>query len=217
MIRKFSFLSIVAVFIDCLGALVLALYALLLGPLGILRGPLAFERLIWYLSVFIPARVLSRSIRMAIEWRLGHFDVAITQAQNLISTIEQHYRKKPNSHIRQRVLADLYTLLARAFMHAGHIDEAMQVIIKAKKELNLDRLAGLSELDAKTAHLVRAGIAAGRLLDGGGLATMFIKTDPTGAETLSSSNNQQPQSKHSEPQSDSKQGKIIPFPVNDFV
>ena len=71
----------------------------------------------------------------------------------------------------------LYTVLARAYLHAGHIDDAMLVVIRAKKSMGIDRLGGLAELDAKTAHLVRAGLAAGRLLDGGGLATMFVKSN----------------------------------------
>lgn len=164
---------------DVLGSLALILYALILGPLGILRGPIAFERLGLYLWVLAPQGLLTRSIRAAVDWRLGHFDSAIAQIEGLISANEEYYKKRPEARVRRRVLEDFFTLLARAYLHAGHIDDAMLVVIRAKKSLAIERLPGLAELDAKTAHLVRAGLAAGRLLDGGGLATMFVKANAT--------------------------------------
>jgi hypothetical protein len=60
----------------------------------------------------------------------------------------------------------------------------MLVVLRAKKTLDCDRLPELARLDAKTAHLVRAGLAAGRLLDGGGLATLYVKAaDPAPVST----------------------------------
>jgi hypothetical protein len=171
--------NLFAMTLDLLGALILALYALIMGPLGVLRGPIAFERTVWYLWVLLPQGLMARSIRAAIDWRLGNFDSAIAQLEGLVGANEEYYKDRPTSRARRRVLEDLYTVLARAYMHAGHIDDAMLVVIRAKKCMAIDRLAGLAELDAKTAHLVRAGLAAGRLLDGGGLATMFVKSNQT--------------------------------------
>lgn len=169
--------NIFTMVLDLLGALILALYALIIGPLGVLRGPIAFERTIWYVWVLLPQGLMARSIRAAIDWRLGNFDSAIAQLEGLVGSNEEYYKDRPTSRARRRVLEDLYTVLARAYMHAGHIDDAMLVVIRAKKCMAIDRLAGLADLDAKTAHLVRAGLAAGRLLDGGGLATMFVKSN----------------------------------------
>lgn len=163
--------------LDLLGAVILALYAIVVGPLGVLRGPIAFERTVWYLWVLLPQGLMARSIRTAIDWRLGNFDSAIAQLEGLVGSNEEFYKERPTSRARRRVLEDFYTVLARAYLHAGHIDDAMLVVIRAKKSMSIDRLGGLAELDAKTAHLVRAGLAAGRLLDGGGLATMFVKSN----------------------------------------
>jgi hypothetical protein len=52
----------------------------------------------------------------------------------------------------------------------------MLVVLRAKKHLDCERLPEMARLDAKTAHLVRAGLAAGRLLEGGGLATLYVKS-----------------------------------------
>lgn len=169
--------NLFAMIVDLLGATILALYALIIGPLGVLRGPIAFERTVWYLWVLLPQGLMARSIRAAIDWRLGNFDSAIAQLEGLVGANEEYYKDRPTARSRRRVLEDLYTVLARAYLHAGHIDDAMLVVIRAKKSMAIDRLGGLAELDAKTAHLVRAGLAAGRLLDGGGLATMFVKSN----------------------------------------
>jgi hypothetical protein len=169
--------NVFAMTLDFVGATVLALYALILGPLGVLRGPLQLERTVWYLWVLLPQGLMARSVRCAIDWRLGNFDSAIAQLEGLVGSNEEYYKDRPGSRVRRRVLEDFYTLLARAYLHAGHIDDAMLVVIRAKKSMAIDRLAGLAELDAKTAHLVRAGLAAGRLLDGGGLATMFVRSN----------------------------------------
>lgn len=179
MMRDIRSANALAMIADFIGAVLLFLYALLVGPLGVLRGPIAFERTIWYLWVLLPQGLLTRSIRAAIDWRLGNFDATIAQLEGIVGANEDYYKDRPGSKSRKRVLEDMYTVLVRAYLHAGHIDDAMLVIIRAKKCLGVERLGGLAEIDAKTAHLVRAGLAAGRLLDGGGLATMFVKTSPT--------------------------------------
>jgi hypothetical protein len=173
---NFSIRKVFAICLDGIGAFLLAIYSLILGPLGVLRGPLVFERAFLYLWVLAPLGMMSRSMRMMIDWRIGNFDVAISLAEDLATKIEEALDMSPRSHSKRRVLEDVYTLLARANMHCGRIDEAMVVVLRAKKKLGAERLPGLAELNAKTAHLVRAGLAAGRLLDGGGLATLFIKT-----------------------------------------
>lgn len=177
--RDFRSANILAMIADFLGAVILFLYAIIVGPLGVLRGPIAFERSLWYLWVLLPQGLLTRSIRAAIDWRLGNFDAAIAQTEGIVGANEDYFKDKPHSRSRKRVLEDMYTVLTRAYLHSGHIDDAMLVIIRAKKCLGVERLGGLAEIDAKTAHLVRAGLAAGRLLDGGGLATMFVKTSAT--------------------------------------
>ena len=176
MLKSLRSANLFAMLLDLAGTVILAAYAVVIGPLGVLRGPIALERGAWYLWVLLPQGLMTRSLRAAIDWRLGNFDAAIAQFEGLVGANEEYYKSSPRSRSRRRVLEDLYTVLARAYLHAGHIDDAMLVVIRAKKSMGIDRLGGLAELDAKTAHLVRAGLAAGRLLDGGGLATMFVKS-----------------------------------------
>lgn len=162
---------------DLVGAALLAVYLIVIGPLGVLRGPLLLGRGFVYVFVLAPCGLLARALRAAIDWRLGNFDSAIVQVEGIVAILENVVQKSPSRRSPRTVLGDLYTLLARAYMHAGHIDDAMSVVIRAKKSINIERLPGMMEMDAKTAHLVRAGLAAGKLLDNGGMATLFVKTD----------------------------------------
>lgn len=133
----------------------------------------------------------------------------------MITILEKHYKQNLRSLSCCGVLADFYTLLSRAYMHMGYIDEAMKIIIRSKEILDIDRLGGLKDLDAKTARLVRAGIAAGRLVDGSGLATLFVKANHDKQDNKSTE--KKPVKKENE---DSNLGSnkdfssnIIPFPT----
>jgi hypothetical protein len=162
---------------DILGTIILVLWALILGPLGLLRGTLLLSHVFWYIWILSPQGILSRLVKAAIDWRLGAFDAAVFQMEFLSSRVEAYLAKHPKYRHAHVVLEDFYTLLVRAYLHGGHIDDAMLVVLRAKKHLGTDRLPSLARLDAKTAHLVRAGLAAGKLLDGGGLATLFVKSN----------------------------------------
>jgi hypothetical protein len=200
----------VAIFADLIGAFLLLLYAVVMGPLGVLRGPLVWERTLWYLSVFAPMQMLVRFARMVIDWRLGHFDLAIAQGEAMLRAVEQTYGTKKADARYHRVLLDLYVLLSRAYLHSGNIDAAMQMVLRANRVLGVEKLPGLSQLDAKTCHLVRAGLAAGRLLEGGGLTTLFVRTQAK-APTSTTEDAKQAAS---EPKGPVVKGgaKVIPFP-----
>ena len=162
---------------DIVSALLLAVWGLVVGPLGLLRGTLHISHVFWYVWVLSPKGLLSHFVKASIDWRLGNFDAAIFQCEFILSRVEMYQIKHPKYQHANMVLQDFYTLLVRAYLHGGHIDDAMSTVLRAKRTLQLDRLPGLARLDAKTAHLVRAGLAAGKLLEGGGLATLFVKSD----------------------------------------
>lgn len=207
--------SVFALLFDAVGAIFLSLYAVLIGPLGILRGPLVLDRLLWYAWVLAPLGVLTCSIRAILDWRVGNFSLAIHQAESILALVSDSYQKRPSS-IKRRVLLDFYTLVTRSYLHIGHIDKAMQVILLAKKKLGVEKLPELYEIDAKTAHLIRAGIAAGRMLDGHGLATMFVKADKTkhGPEQPKHTDLSPPHGpeKATRVAKKSGKGKLLPFP-----
>ncbi|MEZ4743443.1 MAG: hypothetical protein R3B45_13525 [Bdellovibrionota bacterium] len=220
---KISVKKILSIVADGCNALFLSMYALIIGPLGILRGPLLLERTFWYLWVLLPLGLMSKFVRGALHWRLGAFDAAINEVEVMVVDLEGQLNSFHNHKAVRRVLEDLYTLLARAYLHLGRIDEAMLVVLRAKKHLSIERLPGLSQLNTKTAHLIRAGLSAGKLLDGGGLATLFVKAPASESSSEASRKKRTPVRKGASAVhkgvdkaadgSERKSGaKIIPFP-----
>lgn len=144
-----------------------------MSPFYVLRGA---DKALLYFRVLFPHGLLTMSFRAGLEWHLGNFDRAISSLEALISFLEEAPKHRMGSKSYRLVIANYYSMVARAYLQRGHVDDAMLVIIRASNSLGIQRLRGLSELDAKTAHIVRAGISAGRLLDHGNLATMMVRS-----------------------------------------
>jgi hypothetical protein len=167
---------------DLIGASTLAAWGLILGPLAMLRGTLKLRHMGWYILVLSPRGLLSHLVQGVIDWRLGHFDATVFQLEFICSRVELYLKENPDYRHAHTVLEDFYTLLARSYLHGGHLEEAMLVILRAKANLKIDKLPALSRLNVNQAQLVRAGIAAGKLLESGGLATLFVK--PSGEPSV---------------------------------
>ena len=192
---------------DLLAGLLLLVFGLLVGPLVYLRGSTMPEYCWRCLRVLLARGLFARFVRAAVEWRLGNFSCAVLQLESVVTALEKTMTVQLRQTVQGKVLSDLYTLLARMYLYGGHIDAALLLIMRVHKVLGIDRLPGLPELDAKTAHLVRASIAAGRLLDGNGLATLVVKTavfDPNVGKSK-----QTPADKRTAPRG---KAKVIPFP-----
>ena len=165
------------------------------------------------MRVLLPAGLLTRSIKMLVDWRLGNFDISIVQAEEIITELEKLSIKKLATSSIKKVLADFYVVLSKSYLHTGHIDEAMRVVLQATRMLKQERLIGFARVDAQTAHLVRAGIAAGRLLEGKKSITLFVKTSSENSakdspDTSVKRNNNSSKTKSSK----NINNKIIPFP-----
>ena len=216
---------------DLLLGLLLLLLGLLLGPLVYLRGSTMPERGWRCMRVLLARGMFARFVRVAVEWRLGNFGCAISQLEGIVTTLENSMtvqqqeavqglelesgkelaklesgKKQPHER-SEMVLRDLYTLLARMYLYSGHIDGALLLIVRVRKVLGIDRLPALPELDVKTAHLVRASIAAGKLLDGNSLATLVVKTAVL--EPQDNKSKLPPRGRQAARRGDAK---VIPFP-----
>jgi|GEM_PF-4657656 len=160
--------------VDVLSCMVVGALAVVLSPLHILRG---FDKFFLFGRVLAPLGLLTTGIRTVIDSRLGYHDRAVAQLEGMIAHLEKvRKRSKARAPQCKLVLIELYTAMVRAYMQTGHMDDAMLVIIRAYNSLGVKRLRGLGELDVRTAHIVRAGISAGRLLDDGGMAAMLVRS-----------------------------------------
>lgn len=75
----------------------------------------------------------------------------------------------------KRLLCTLYCDLMKLHLMRGDIELACLTVIRANHFLGIDRLPNMPDFDLKTAHVVKAGIAASRLLEEGGLATLMLR------------------------------------------
>ena len=190
---------------DLLLGLLLFLLGLLLAPLVYLRGSTMPERAWQCLRVLLARGLFARFVRVGVEWRLGNFTCALSQLEGVVTALEDTVTAQQHSDERKEllvtVLQEIYTLQARMYLYIGHIDAALLLIVRVRKVLGIDRLPALPELDAKTAPLVRASIAAGRLLDSNGTTTLVVKTaTPT------------PRRKPPPRDMRDRDAKVIPFP-----
>lgn len=154
------------------------------------------------LRVLMAMGLFSHYFKVIIDWRLGNLERALSHLEGIVSLLEDTITKATGrAKAHAAVLTDLYTLLTRMHLQAGHVEDAMLVIIRANKSLHINKLRGFAGLDIGTAHLIRAGIVAGRLLDGGGTATLVVRT------TVESGDKGQKQSNRGR-----REAKVIPFP-----
>ena len=83
------------------------------------------------------------------------------------------------------LIAAVFSHQMRCYLMGGAIEEAMQTLTRARSCLGVERLSAFPEIDFKAAQLVKAGLAAGRLIDGSGLSALLINP-PEGRDRLGS-------------------------------
>lgn len=83
------------------------------------------------------------------------------------------------------LMAAVFSHQMRCYLMGGAIEEAMQTLSRARACLGVERLAAFPEIDFKAAQLVKAGLAAGRLIDGSGLSALLINP-PEGRDRVGS-------------------------------
>ncbi len=77
------------------------------------------------------------------------------------------------------IMAGVFSHQMRCHLMGGAVDEAMQTLVRARVALGVERLAAFPEIDFKAGQLVKAGLAAGRLIDGSGIsAFLMTPSDP---------------------------------------
>ena len=102
--------------------------------------------------------------------------------------------------------------MQQLYFLCGQREEAVLVVIRAHQNLGIDRLPSNPDLDLKTAHVVKAGIAASKLLEEGGLATLTVRQ---GEEPVVSRTPQRTANKGWKPEVKKKNHSaiVIPFPL----
>ncbi len=158
--------TMITILLDLIEAAFLVLLLFIVAPLKMFHD-IRLKRLFSFLVILVPRGLLSAFLRALIDIRLDHFDRAVTVIESTIGTLEERFSDRPRRwHAEYRtVLIAVYTLLIKNLLQSGHMDDAALAMIRAARSLSLDRLPGLGEFDFKAAQILRAGLAAGKLLD----------------------------------------------------
>jgi hypothetical protein len=209
--------------LDMLEAMGVLLSLLFLKPAKLVLQTLRVSDWFGFAFYTLPRGFLATYIRGRVEHSLGHYEKASSLQTYLANQIEKDLKGQGQQKRRLAVdaLTRVYCALFRAQVNAGRIESAASTLIRASKSIGLDRLPDIHDFDTRTAHIVKAGIAASRLLDEGGLATLMVKQgeNPVVAKGKSPFSAEPPAKKLTRPSPAPKLrplpdgAKIIPFPT----
>ncbi len=151
------------------------------------RACLCEKRVIGILGRGVMRRRILRRVFAAALWSIpsylrGDYRQAGRRLGPLVRHIETQLASlsaKQKSELIEA--ADTIEIMAGVFSHqmrcqlmGGAVDEAMQTLVRARAVLGVERLSAFPEIDYKAAQLVKAGLAAGRLIDGSGISAIFM-------------------------------------------
>lgn len=163
--------------------------------------------------------LVASAMRVVIDRALGNNELAAGTLSHLLNQLERETIPTDLQDPMHGMMTDFYTALVRLYLAAGRIDDATHAIVRATHHLKTEMLPDFPDFNVRIAHIVKAGIAAGKLLEEGGLATLMVKH---GAEPVVGAPAQTPPRPRPSrrkplekisPQSDeSKRGVVIPFP-----
>lgn len=215
---------VINIFFEMIEAIGLFFSLILIQPIMILRNMNRIKRLGWYVRFLLPRGLAASTLRAGIDRALGNHELAAGTLSYVLAVLEKE--KLPEDHQAPfvQMMMVLYTNLVRLYLAASRIDDATHVIVRASSHLKMDALPEFPDFDIRIAHIVKAGIAAGKLLEEGGLATLMVKH---GGEPAVGTGTPPPQPTQPKPKrvrrkfpekmiprvdSGEKRGVIIPFP-----
>jgi hypothetical protein len=159
--------------------------------------------------------LFSSYMRAVADQLVGHPDRALAALEGIIATVEEQ-ASQPLSRSIRIALHELYVQMIQLYFIHGYVDDAAAATIRACKFLNVERLPGLASFDVRTAQVVKAAMAAGRLLPEGSSATLLVRSGKDEASTTRKPR-LHPVSKGLQNGEGSEKketgGKVIPFPT----
>ena len=175
--------SALTILLDAVEAVLLALCFTIVAPWSSLRAILNPGMTFRYILVLLPNGLMSAYMRAMVDFKLGRADRAISTLEGVLALQEEQVFAGVISPRKILVMDNLYSRVTRLYLRLGHVDEAALAIIRAHKVTGTSKLPGLKDLDVKTAHIIKAGIAAGRMLNQGGQASILVHPPEESAST----------------------------------
>lgn len=103
----------------------------------------------------------------------------------------------------------VYANLALCYLKMGSVEGACQVVVRAHNKLGIPSLPTLHDLDHQASQIVLASLAACRILDNGGSATVVVKE---GTPPLNQADTRSHSARQNLRKSAKAESNVIPFP-----
>jgi hypothetical protein len=210
----FSHTNIVTATLDGVESFFLSITLFIVSPLRFLQS-FSLGKAHRFIKVLTPQGLLSSFVRAMIDRQLGQADRAVAAFESIIGSLEDNMtegKRLPRPLVF--VLTELYAKLARIHLYYGHIDDAALAVIRASRSLGVERIKGVPDFDVRIAQIVRAGIAAGKLLEQGALTTFMLQQPvaKTGKPKFDAGLKSVDDEDRIPPPPIRKEAKVIPFP-----
>ena len=162
--------------IEILESFGLGVCLVLAAPLGFFRSLDRLFQVADHAVYLMRKQLLASLLRARLDYSMGNYQQSVVLLAPLVQHIEQLLKgPAPVSLKLKRLLCTLYSDMQRLYLLSGQVEEAVQLVIRAQLHLGIDRLPSNPDLDLKTAHVIKAGLMASKLLEEGGLATLMVR------------------------------------------
>lgn len=168
------------VFLEILESIGLLFCLLLAAPFRFFRRLDHLAQITEYSGFLVEKGLFADLLRARLDYRMGNYHQSGVLLQPIIRRLEGEIAKSKDQEQGaplklRRLLCTLYCDQQQLYFLCGQMEEAVITVIRAHQHLGIDRLPSNPDLDLKTAHVVKAGIAASKMLEDGGLATLMVR------------------------------------------
>lgn len=205
------------VILEILESLGLLVCLVLAAPFKFFRRIDQLVQVTEYATYLVERGQFSSLLRARLDYRMGNYHQSGVLLVPIIRQIEQEILASKDSGVAlkvRRLLCTLYCDQQQLYFLCGQMEEAVMTVIRAHQYLGIDRLPSNPDLDLKTAHVVKAGVVASKMLEEGGLATLMVRK---GEEPIVSRPSPKPSNRGSRAELTSvkkpRSGILIPFPL----
>lgn len=167
----------IEVILDLVESMVLAIFLAIQAPFLVLRFPLGNHWIL--LRSLLPEGLWAAYLRSQLNNRMRNFQGSAVLLDQILRACENRYeREQGKDFTTGPALTELYRALMGCYLKMGQFDRAANLVLRAQKCMGVESIKGYAEMGVQSAHIIKAGLAAGKLLDEGGLRDLFDSGKP---------------------------------------
>lgn len=167
--------SAIQVVLDILESMTVAFVLVLIVPFLMLN---ISPKSSWFLiRKLLPKGVLASFLRAKMYKKMGNYHGSALIVEQIIRVFEGGDFPLGLNSKESEALSFLYSELLSCYLGLGQLDQAASLVLRANGFIGCDGIDGYPEFTVQSAHIVKAGLAASRMLDERGLKKIFKTED----------------------------------------